>query len=225
MLTESGQPDLVVEAPGRERVLVENKYDSTANVKSLEQQCQSRLGTTWADIGSQVRVVVAVLSPREQLDRIDDTTLVDALRTGTVDLRWSVWIGHDSPVRLPRFGWLEGSVRKLAACIDSVSVETGSEADHADRLQKELTRAALIIGTPRKYGEILMQEPGMQTSRMAAAVLFNACLCQATLAAHYDTIPSPAQMMADEDVHQHTVLQAWQAILDIKLLNTSHDLF
>ena len=215
MLEGSGQPDLVVETPGRERVLIENKYDTAANAAALEEQCKTRLGRNWADTGNPVRVTVAVLSPREQLDRIDDSTLEEALRAGDVVLRWCVWIGHDTPVRLPQAGWLDGSVRELAACIDRVGAEAGSEAHLADNLLEDLTRAAKIIGTPDAFGDILKQEPGMQTSRMAAAVLFNACLCQATLAAHYDTIASPAQMMAAGNVHQHTVLQEWQAILEI----------
>ena len=215
VLEDGGQPDLVVDAPGRERILIENKYDSKANAADLEQQCLKRLDTSWADTGSPVRTAVALLSPREQLDRIDDTALPEALRTGAVVLRWSVLIGHGTPVRLPQTGWLDGSIRELAACIDRVGAEAGSDAHHADRLQQDLTRAARIIGIPDSFGEILEQEPGMQTSRMAAAVLFNACMCQATLAAHYDAIPSPTQMMAAGDVHQHTVLQTWQDILDI----------
>ena len=214
-LKDGGQPDLEVNAPGRERVLIENKYYSAANAASLEQQCRERLNMAWADTGNPVRIAVAVLSPREQLDRLDDIAVEEALRTGTVVLRWSVWIGYGTPVRLPNSGWLDGSVRELAACIDRVGTEAGVEMHHADRLQQDLTRAARIIGTPDAFGKILMQEPGIQTSRMASAVLFNACLCQATLAAHYDTIPSPAQMMSEEAVHQHMVLKAWQDILDI----------
>ena len=215
VLEDGGQPDLVMYAPGRERVLIENKYDNPANVALLEKQCQGRLKTNWLDNGNHVRLAIAVLSPQAQLDRMDDNTVSEALRTNTVVLRWSVWIGHNNPVRFPSTGWLKGGTQELAACIDRVGAEAGSEAHHADRLQQDLARAARIIATPASYGEILEQEPGMQTSRMAAAVLFNACLCQATLAAHYDTIPSPTQMMAARDVHQHTVLQAWQAILDI----------
>ena len=215
-LADGGQPDLEVNIPGRERVLIENKYDSTANEVDLKKQCLKRLNTAWDDTGSPVRIAVGVLSPREQLDRFDDTSLEKALRMGTVVLRWSVWIGHGArSVRLPKLGWLNGSVRELAACIDRVGAEAGAEAHHAEQLQKVLTRAAGIVGTPDGFGEILMQESGVQTSRMAAAVLFNACLCQATLAAHYDTIPSPTQMMSEGAVHQHTVLKAWQDILDI----------
>ena len=74
VLEDGGQPDLVMYAPGRERVLIENKYDNPANVASLEKQCQGRLKTNWLDNGNHVRLAVAVLSPQAQLDRMDDNT-------------------------------------------------------------------------------------------------------------------------------------------------------
>lgn len=217
VLDEGGQPDLVVHSPGRERVLIENKYDTTTNANRLENQCQARLGRTWSNSkGAVVRVAVAVLSPREELDRISDAELPCALHTGWVTFRWAVWTGteHDA-VRLPTAGWMDGSVQELAACIDRVGAEAGADANRVARLQEDLATAARIIGAPNKYREILKQEPGEQTSRMAMAVLFNAALCQATIASHYGTIRSPSQMMAEGCVYQSDVLLEWRSILEI----------
>ena len=217
VLDEGGQPDLVVHSPGRERVLIENKYDTTTNANRLEDQCRSRLGKSWSGSkGAVVRVAVAVLSPREELDRISDADLPDALRVGSVGFRWAVWSGteHDA-VRLPVSGWIDGSALDLAACIDRVGAEAGTDAQRVAQLQEDLATAARIIGTPGKYREILKQEPGEQTSRMAMAVLFNAALCQATIASHYETVRSPSQMIADDCVYQPFVLLEWRSILEI----------
>ncbi len=217
VLEDGGQPDLVVHSPGRERVLIENKYDTTTNANRLEAQCKSRLGKSWsAGKGAVVRVAVAVLSPRDELDRISDADMPEVLRSGLVRLRWAVWTGtaHEV-VRLPAAGWMDGSAQDLAACIDRIGAEAGADVKRVTELQKALATAAEIIGAPDEYREILKQEPGEQTSRMAMAVLFNAALCQATIASHYKTIRSPGQMIADDDVYQHEVLLEWREILEI----------
>ena len=48
MLDNGGkQPDLVIEMPGRERLIVENKYAGKP-VASLEDDCRGRLDEKWA---------------------------------------------------------------------------------------------------------------------------------------------------------------------------------
>ena len=216
-LTKGGQPDMTVDTPGRERVLVENKYDTAANRQALEDQCRERLDVTWTDTGDRVRIAVAVLSPRQTLDRIEDAELVPALQDGTIRLHWSAWIrnGHAEPERLPSEGWLSGTVRELAGCLDRVGSEARADSGMTAYLQDTLAQAANIAGCPQGFADLLEQEPGEQTSRMAAAVLFNASLMQAAVAVHHPEVPPPARMVAEGNVRQSSVLDAWKTVLCI----------
>ena len=212
------QPDITVDAPGRERVLVENKYARVAP-RALEQQCLGHFGTRWAEGDRPVRVVVGMRSP-ERLNDFSDEDLAQGAFT-EITFQWAMWSvnGEGAPTRLPETGWLEGRIAELAAFIDRAGADGADASALADLVQLRLTAAAAEatrgVGAADAFGKVLAQEPGEQTNRMAMAIMFNAVLFQFHIAEHHPEIPSPTQMMADNDFDQLRMLEMWQGILDV----------
>lgn len=221
----SGRPDIFVDTPGRERVLVENKFarPSAADAPGLTSQVEQRLSERWADTNEPVRAVVGVLTP-DRYATLPDLDVADAVRTEEV-FRWALWTIPlaDPPPRFPARGWLEGSVADLAAFIDragedAADTEAMAEAV-ADCLKAAGNEAAAAKQTSREFGRVLEQAPGKQTDRMAAAVMFNAALFQSHISANHSEdhpkVLSPSQMSARGEINQVRVADVWQAILDI----------
>ncbi|MCY4192965.1 MAG: hypothetical protein OXF04_01515 [bacterium] len=212
------QPDITVEAPGRERVLVENKYAGVP-ARQLEQQCLAHFGTRWAADQRPVRVVVAMRSP-ERLNDFSDEDLAEGAFT-EITFQWAMWSvnGEGDPARFPESGWLEGRIAELAAFIDRAGADGADASALADLLQERLTAAAAEAtegaGTAEAFGEVLAQVPGEQTNRMAMAILFNAVLFQFHIAHHHPEIPTPSQMQSDNELDQLRVLEMWQEILEV----------
>ncbi|MXW42846.1 MAG: hypothetical protein F4138_00535 [Acidimicrobiia bacterium] len=212
------QPDITVDAPGRERVLIENKYAGVFP-RALEQQCLAHFGTQWATDQRAVRVVVGMRSP-ERLDDFSDEDLAEGVFT-EITFQWAMWSvnGEGDPVRFPESGWLKGRIAELAAFIDRAGVDGADIGPVAELLQVRLTaavgQATEGVGTTEAFGEVLNQEPGEQTNRMAMAILFNAMLFQFHIANHHPKIPTPSQMMADSKLDQLHVLKMWQDILEV----------
>ncbi len=212
------QPDITVDAPGRERVLVENKYASVP-ARQLEQQCLGHFGTRWAVDDRPVRVVVGMRSP-ERLDQFSDEDLAQGAFT-EITFQWAMWSvnGDDTPVRFPESGWLEGRIAELAAFIDRAGADGADASSLADLVQMRLNAAASHategVGTAEAFGEVLTQAAGEQTNRMAMAILFNAVLFQFHIAKHHPEMPTPSQMMADNELDQLRVLEMWQEILEV----------
>ena len=218
LVASAKQPDITVDAPGRERVLVENKYASVP-AQQLEQQCLAHFGTRWAEGDRPVRVVVGMRSP-ERLNDFSDEDLAAGAFT-EITFQWAMWSvnGEGTPTRFPETGWLEGRIAELAAFIDRAGAYGADAGPVAELVQMRLTSAVAPategVGTAEAFGEVLAQEPGEQTNRMAMAILFNAVLFQFHIARHHPEIPTPSQMMADNELDQLRVLEMWQDILEV----------
>ena len=218
LAASSKQPDIVVDAPSRERVLVENKYETVAPAV-LEQQCLGHFGARWAADDRPVRVVVGMRSPQRLNDFSDEELHGGAFLE--ITFQWAMWSvnGDQEPVRFPASGWLEGKITDLAASIDRAGAEGADVSSLAELLRMRLDAAASVatqpVGVADAFGEVLSQEPGAQTNRMAMAIMFNAVLFQFHIAQHHPHIPTPIQMMSDNRFNQLRVLEVWREILDM----------
>ncbi|MXZ06590.1 MAG: hypothetical protein F4Y75_03625 [Acidimicrobiia bacterium] len=206
-------PDIVVEFLGRERVMIENKFDEPGAVLSLENQIQERLDRKWAD-GSPVRVVVGLLSPVSLRDPARAITEFSDDR-----FRWAVWfLDGEDRVRFPKRGCLEGGVRDFRAFLDRVSTDAMDTSELTQSVREAISEAARILAGDAKAAEtypgLLCQEIGEQTFKMAAAVMFNAVVAQSFIAANHPPIPSPTAQLR-EGLSQLKVLETWQEILEI----------
>ena len=210
------QPDITVRRAGREPVLVENKYASTA-AAVLSSQCEDRLDQRWTT-GQPVKVVVGVRTPA-RFAGIPDADLTAAIETAD-DFEWASWTAGRP--RLPVEGWVRGTVDELAAFVDRASEEAANLSDLTDQVRRTLAAAASQIehhpdgeAISGRFGEVLFQSGGEQTNRMAMAVMFNAVLFQSHIASHHPTVLSPTQMLRHSQVNQHQVLVQWTHILEI----------
>ena len=181
------QPDITVRRAGREPVLVENKYASTA-AAVLSSQCVDRLGLRWTT-GQPVKVVVGVRTAA-CFAVIPDADLAAAIETAD-DFEWASWTAGRP--RLPAEGWLRGTVDELAAFVDRASEEAANLSDLTDQVRRTLAAAASQIenhpdgeAISARFGEVLYQTGGEQTNRMAMAVMFNAVLFQSHIASHHE---------------------------------------
>ena len=211
-LDDSKQPDFVVTQPGREQVLVDNKYDAPGWQSALTKQCEKRLGRSW-DSGRPVRVVVGVVTPRERFDAVADERLVEAIESDT-DFQWAMWTPGE---RFPQSGWLRGTVSELAAFLDRAGAAALDVSIYVDKVRATLADAASLLDrtTASRFGQILKQEPGEQSNRMAIAVMFNAVVFQSRIASYHSHIPSPTVMFDCREVDRSAVLAAWGSIKDI----------
>ena len=205
------QPDVTVTRAGRERVLLENKYDNNPE-SQLTTQCEQRLERHWSN-GRPVRAVVGVLTPARMATSADVATAIRAAS----DFRWAAWTADD--MRLPETGWLAGTAAELAGFIDRVGAEASDTEQYTRAVMESLDASADLITSSQSaseaFGAALLQQPGVQTNRMAMAVMFNAVVFQSHIAKHHPDVDSPSQMVGDGIVTQGQVLQEWAKILDI----------
>ena len=205
------QPDVTVVRAGRESVLVENKYDNTPE-SQLTTQCEQRLERRWAD-GQPVRAVVGVLTPERMATSPD---VAAAIRAAS-DFRWAAWTADAG--RLPETGWLGGTPSELAGFIDRVGAEASDTEQHTSAVRESLDASATLItshpSASQAFGAVLLQQPGVQTNRMALAVMFNAVVFQSHIAKHHSKVDSPSQMIGAGTVTQGQVLKEWARILNI----------
>ena len=222
---KSGRPDIYVDTPGRERILVENKFArrSAPGATGLTAQIEDRLEERWADTNEPVRAVVGVLTP----DRF--TTLPTSMSPMQCELNRGSGgrcgtIPQPSLSRgFPPADGLRAPVSDLAAFIDRAGEDTADTEAMAgavvDCLNAAGNEAAAAKQTSREFGRVLEQAPGKQTDRMAAAVMFNAALFQSHISANHSEdhaeVLSPSQMSARGEINQVRVAEVWQAILDI----------
>ena len=217
LASSNRQPDVVVDTPGRVRCLVENKYDTGTGRAALEEQCESHIGACWSD-GDPVDAIVGVLSP-EALGVCSEHEVATLIGAGT--FRYAAWLPRSlaGSRRFPAKGWLEGSVRDLAAFIDRIGSDALDLTEVGVTLRQALAAGAERVRSdplaPAEFAEMLDQEPGEQTFRMAMAVMFNAVVFQAAVAQHHSHIPSPTRMLAKGWVSQIEVLEVWRDILDM----------
>ena len=210
-LNDAKQPDFVVPQVGREQVCVDNKYDSSGWDSDLTDQCEKRLRQSWAS-DRPVRVAVGVVTSRGRFDPVPDEQLVEAIESAP-DFRWAMWTPEG---RFPRAGWLQGAVSELAMFLDRAGTAFDI-SDHVGNVRRTLADAASVLdaNTTHRFGEILKQEAGEQSNRMAIAVMFNATVFQSRIAPHKPPIPSPTDMVDRKEFGKLAVLRAWGGIEEI----------
>ena len=205
------QPDVTVVHPGRESVLVENKYDNRPK-RELIKQCEERLERKWAN-GLPVRAVVGLRTPHRMASLAD---VPEAIKQAS-DFQWAAWTSGAR--RLPESGWIRGTIAEFAGFVSRVGAEATDADALTDQVKQALTSAGNRIGAgtsaERGFGKVLLQEPCAQTNRMAMAVMFNAVVFQSHIAGHHDGVSSPTQMLAAGNATQRTVLEEWAKILEI----------
>ena len=206
------RPDLLITATGRSPVVIEARRVPAAN---LEEDAAARFALNAVIEGRELEAVIALRYPEGMTALDAGTPLEYAALTrnpeGGID-------------RFPESGWLKGQAADLADLIRLVSVPQLAVKQAADTLQKGIDRVAgLLQGLDGAYpgisgpiARLLTMEPGLQTHRMAGAIIANAMLFHERIATIYEDIkPLNAVCGPGIDNPQNETLKVWNEILKI----------
>ena len=210
----SKRPDIVLAAGSEAATVIEIEYDDSPP-ESAEADALARLGTQLAT-GAFVEHVVALRVPAflASLDQSELTDAFDAVGTAYsyCSLARAEVPGRDDPdaehaaasvERFPANGWIEGALDDLVGFIETTAVSEQAVEEGTMLLEDAVNFAAQLVMEECRRGpkrlvqmaKCLQQEPGLQTVRMAMAVLANACIVHRAIAEAHD-IKDFAQLRA-----------------------------
>ena len=208
------RPDIIVHHPGGLPVVVETEIEPATEV---ERDAIARLGKPLQAVSGTAEQAVAVRMPldlattQEDLERcIDAVTFKYCVHTQTVD----------GAVRWPTRGWLAGSASDLAHCIERVSVAESLLLRGTLMLERAVEHAAYLYAARPEYvtpgdpvAELLHQEAGKQTDRMAMAILANAVIFHNAIAGAHRLTPVRELRGIAGKVAPGKVYRVWRHIL------------
>ena len=217
------RPDILISENGALPVIIEHE---TSPARNVEDEARARIGLRLRDSGREIRVAIALRSPHSITQGISGA----ALRRRWLDcdeLRYVMYRrrrGADLE-RWPAEGWLSGTLRGLALFIQQ-AMRPGEEIDElAEVLETRIGQAAEVFNRAwphddARASELLreqlrLEDDGVQTRRMAMAILANALIFQQSLAQQLDGIEPPSQLKKTGRLNDQEVLQQWRRILEI----------
>ena len=213
---EGLRPDILVRHPVGLPVAIETGFEPAC---SLELDARAKLSHQVGRDGESIEQMIAVRVPAE-------------LREGEQGLAERIWRARFSycvyfapqvdPLRWPRTGWLEGSIQDIAECVERISISERLIADGMGILEVRVSQAAKrhlddeALGSDRPcehFSEILHQERGEQTTRMAMAVLANAFVFHNSIAVAHGL--KPISELRDElgEISPPQIQDCWHSIL------------
>ena len=211
------RPDIVVRQEGRPTVLIENEFLPAANV---EEEIRNRLGMEFRDSNQKAEIGVALRSPASLKGggerRLDE-------RVASAEFDYALFSGVEEVFRFPESGWLTGGLADVAGFVYRAAVPAKAVQGAAALLEDAVRSAAKILdkakaarpGVDAKIEEILQQEGGEQTNRMAMAILVNALAFHDNIVGR-DGVRSLAELkLLDDGVRRDAVFKEWKKILDI----------
>ena len=210
------QPDIIVRHPGGLPVAVETEYTPAYTV---EQDARQRLGKTLRQTGDNIEQALAVRIPNA-LARVSQNDLEAELERAR--LEFCILSGDpENPDRWPEGGWLDGTVNDLATCIELAALSENRVARGMQILEEGIDQAAGKLrdacadasDTLEVIANELHQKDGVQTSRMAMAILANALTFHSAIAGSYDIETLDQLRDANGRLSKRSVLKVWRHIL------------
>ena len=210
------QPDIVIRHPGGLPVVVETEYTPAA---TAEQDACQRLGKTLKETGQRIEQSIATCIPRV-LGNVNQNNLEEEIEKA--ELKFCVFSGYpENPDRYPESGWLDGSVGDLASCIELVALSENQIAQGMRVLEEGIEQVASQLreacfdapDTLESISRELYQKDGMQTSRMAMAILANALTFHITISGSHKIETLDQLCGADGRISKTRILKVWKRIL------------
>ena len=209
------RPDIVVHHPGGLPVVVETEIEPATEV---ERDALARIGKPLQVLPGTAEQAVAVRMPlnlataQGDLERcINAVTFEYCVHTQT----------RNGAVRWPSSGWLAGSASDLAHCIERVSVAESLLQHGTLILERAVEHVAALYADraePASPGDpvadLLHQEAGQQTDRMAMAILANAVIFHNAIASPHKLAKVRELRGISGRVAPGKVYRAWRHILD-----------
>ena len=134
-----------------------------------------------------------------------------------------ILLNLDEPHRFPKKGWLHGSIADIATAVHIGATPITKIEKAAEVLENGVHHAAVIVNSAieqrpqigKRIGELLVQEPGDQTTQMAMLIISNALVFQSSLARKPDleNVPSLSELTAEYgQLDSDEILRAWREI-------------
>ena len=234
------EPDVIITEPKRAPLAIEVKIDTQrgADISGEKQLSDFYLGKTLKRTGEQIYTGIAIRFPYEFRGMAQADIETAVARTDEIAYCFltceearlqSIPTESESsePNRFPKAGWLTGTVADIADAIRIGAVPISKIEEVVQVLKDGVNHAAAraestIEERPdigKRLADILVQEPGKQTTQMAMLIIGNAFVFQSLLARKPDleTVPSLSEL-SEEYGHLSVaeVLQAWE---DIRAIN------
>ena len=210
------RPDIIVRHPDGLPVAIETEYTPAHTVE--KDACQ-RLGKTLQQTGDNIEQALAVRIPNA-LARVSQNDLEAEIERAR--LEFCVLSGDlENPDRWPEGGWLDGTVKDLAACIELAALSENRVARGMQILEDGIDQAAGKLrdacadtsDTLEIIANKLHQKDGVQTSRMAMAILANALTFHSAIAGSHDIETLDQLRDANGRLSKRSVLKVWRHIL------------
>ena len=209
------RPDIVARPKNAQPVVVETEFAPAATV---EQDAAGRLGLR-PIAGERIEQVVAVRLPAELRHGQADLPA----RIANSEFGYCVLSGEPSaPSRWPAEGWLTGGLNDIARCMEHALASARLVEQGMTTLEHGVRTATAAVEDhardggvhlPSRLGEVLNQQPGTQTTRMAMTIIGNALLFQDTISARHQ-LPSMSELAELPDWQRCVaILDTWKRIL------------
>ena len=231
------KPDVIIRTVERYPMAVEVKIDhkrspdETGEKQAREHYLGKTLRTTLEKITSAIAIRIPYrfrTMPRDEIRKNLETEN---------DFGYAL-LNLDEPHRFPKKGWLYGNIADIATAIRIGATPVTKIERAAEVLENGIHRAAVIVNNAiqhrphigKRIGELLVQEPGEQTTQMAMLIISNALVFQSSLARKPDleAVPSLSEFTADYgQLDSDEVLRAWREIQKVNyapIFNVAYNL-
>ena len=219
------KPDVIIRTVERYPMGVEVKIDykrgpnETGEKQARDQYLAKTLAITQEKLTSAMVIRIPYRFRTMPRDEISDNLKASS------DFAYLL-LNLDDPQRFPKKGWLHGSISDIATAIRIGATPITKIEQAAEVLENGIHRAAVIVNNAiknrphigKRIGELLVQEPGDQTTQMAMLIISNALVFQSSLARKPDleNVPSLSELTADYgQLDSDEILNAWREIQKI----------
>ena len=222
LVENQAKPDAIIRTVERYPMAVEVKidYKRGPNETGEKQACNQYLGKTLGITLETLTSAIAIRLPY-RFRTIPRAEIRQNLETSN-DFAYTL-LSVDEPHRFPEKGWLHGSIADIATAIRIGATPITKIERAAEVLENGIHRAAVIVNNAiqhrphigKRIGELLVQEPGEQTTQMAMLIISNALVFQSSLARKPDleAVPSLSELTSDYgQLDSDEVLRAWREI-------------
>ena len=215
------RPDIIVRHPGGLPVAVETEYTPA---RTVEQDARRRLGKILRETGDSIEQAIALCIPAKlaNVNQSDLETEIEKTRLEFCVLSVNPEPENPEPIRWPESGWIEGGIDDLAACIELAALSEKRLIQGMRTLELGVHQAAGKLreecadapDTLEAIASALHQRDGVQTSRMAMAIVANALTFHAAIAGTRNIPPLDQLRGVSGLVSKPEVLKAWRYILE-----------
>ena len=211
---EAEKIDVLVVSDSGQPVAVEAKF--SRNASQLREQVEERLGKVVKVNSLSIETGVSVVYPDHlTAGRLEQTQLQFAVHQSRPDGTAARWPERDD-------AWLLGMVDDLADTVELLSLSERMVREGETRLEEGVRAGSTRLQTlaegtdvEDRIGQVLHQEPGEQTCRMAVAILTNAFIFHRAVEGH-PGIPRTEEMRGiGSTPSRKRVLDVWERILRI----------